>query len=475
MTQGAPFYGRQRELGLLKGLLKKKSASLVVIKGRRRIGKSRLAEEFAGGIKTSFFVGLPPESGVTAQAQRADFAKQLERELGIVGLKADDWGDLFWHLAKGLGQGRRLVILDEINWMGSEDPTFLGKLKTAWDRYFKSNPQMILILSGSVSSWIERHIIKSTGFFGRISLDLTLEELSLAECNLFWGSQKDRVSGYEKFKILSVTGGVPRYLEELEPRQSAEENLRRLCFQKEGFLFSEFDRIFSDLFKRREESFRKILMRLVHGNADMAEICKALGMEKGGTVSAYLEELVSIGYVARDFSWNLSTAGESKLSLFRLKDNYLRFYLRYIEPNKQAILRGNFKFPIGFESILGFAFENLVLNNRSTLQDKLGVNPSEILYDNPFFQRKTVQQPGCQIDYMIQTKYNTLYVCEVKFSKNKIGSEVIAEVKSKMEKMKTPKQFSFRPVLVHVNGVTDDLIESDYFSQIVRMDQFLVS
>ena len=196
MNQTTPFFGRQRELGLLRSLLKKKSASLVVIKGRRRIGKSRLAEEFAGDIKTSFFVGLPPEVGVTAQAQRDDFAKQLERELGIVGLKADDWGDLFWHLAKGLGTGRRLLILDEINWMGCEDPTFLGKLKTAWDRYFKSNPQLILILSGSVSSWIERHIIKSTGFFGRISLDLTLEELSLSECNQFWGSQKARISAY---------------------------------------------------------------------------------------------------------------------------------------------------------------------------------------------------------------------------------------------------------------------------------------
>jgi hypothetical protein len=74
---------------------------------------------------------------------------------------------------------------------------------------------------------------------------------------------------------------------------------------------------------------------------------------------------------------------------------------------------------------------------------------------------------------MIQTKYNTLYVCEIKFSKNKIGAEVIAETKMKIEKIKTPKKYSFRPVLIHVNGVTDALIEEDYFSSIVCMDQFL--
>jgi AAA+ ATPase superfamily predicted ATPase len=92
MSKTSLFFGRQRELGLLKDLLKKKSASLVVIKGRRRIGKSRLAEEFSRNIKTFFFVGLPPGAEITAQNQRDDFAKQLERELGITGLKADDWG-----------------------------------------------------------------------------------------------------------------------------------------------------------------------------------------------------------------------------------------------------------------------------------------------------------------------------------------------------------------------------------------------
>lgn len=472
MNKSAPFFGRQRELGLLKSLLKKKSASLVVIKGRRRIGKSRLAEEFSHGIQTFVLVGLAPQESVTAQDQRDDFAKQMERELAISVTKSDDWGDLFWQLSKSLQEGRRLLILDEINWMGSKDPTFLPKLKTAWDRYFKSNPELIVILSGSVSSWIEKNIVKGTGFFGRISLDLTLEELSLVECQQFWGSQKNQVSAYDKFKTLSVTGGVPRYLEEIQPKQSAEDNLNRLCFQKEGFLVSEFERIFSDLFSRREDSFKKILMRLSQGNADLAQISEVLGMEKGGTISAYLEELVSIGYVARDFSWNLNSAKESKLSVFRLKDNYLRFYLRYIEPHQQSILRGNYKGPRSLEGILGFAFENLVLNNRSLLCEKLGINSAEILYDNPFFQRKTLQQEGCQIDYMVQTKYNTLYVCEVKFSKNRIGSEVIAETKEKIARIKTPKHFSFRPVLIHVNGVTDDLLDTEYFAHVIEFGDF---
>ena len=117
--------------------------------------------------------------------------------------------------------------------MGSEDPDFLGQLKTAWDLHFSENPDLILILCGSVSSWIEENILKSTGFVGRISFDMVLDELSIAESGEFWGAQRDKVSGYEKFKVLSVTGGIPKYLEEIIPSQSAEDNIHRLCFQSQ--------------------------------------------------------------------------------------------------------------------------------------------------------------------------------------------------------------------------------------------------
>ncbi len=246
------FIGRSVERESLKKLFTKNSASLVVIKGRRRIGKSRLAEEFGKSFSKALFItGLPPEEKTTAQMQREDFAGQLSRETAVHGLKSDDWGDLLWHLSEQCKKGRILVVLDEINWMGSKDPTFLGKLKSAWDLYFKKNPKLILILSGSMSAWIERNILGSTGFMGRSSLEISLGELPLSVCDKFWGKQASQVSAYEKFKILSVTGGVPRYLEEINPKLSAEQNLLDLAFSPHGVLFNEFDRIFSDLFSKR--------------------------------------------------------------------------------------------------------------------------------------------------------------------------------------------------------------------------------
>jgi hypothetical protein len=173
--------------------------------------------------------GLPPEDGVTDQSQRTEFLRQLQ-EYHLPIYRSDDWGNLFYDLSKICQKGRILLVLDEISWMGSKDPTFLPKLKTAWDRYFKQNPEFVLILSGSNSYWIAKNILSSTGFFGRISLTLLLEELPISECSAFWGNRK-KISAYEKFKVLSVTGGVPRYLEEIRSDLSGEANILRLSFR----------------------------------------------------------------------------------------------------------------------------------------------------------------------------------------------------------------------------------------------------
>lgn len=237
MASNLPFIGRKKELEQLNRLLDKPTASLVVVKGRRRIGKSRLIQEFGKNRKMFTFSGLPPTEKITLKEQLYEFGWQLGKALGQPAFKDDDWNDLFLRLAHHTREGKVLILLDEISWMGSKDPNFLGKLKNAWDLEFKNNPNLILVLCGSVSSWIEKNIISNTGFLGRISLNLTVEELPLPDCNKFWPIFQ-RISSFEKFKTLSVTGGVPKYLEEINPKMPAEENIKNLCFEPSGLLFN---------------------------------------------------------------------------------------------------------------------------------------------------------------------------------------------------------------------------------------------
>jgi hypothetical protein len=367
--------------------------------------------------------------------------------------------------------------LDEISWMGSEDPDFLGQLKTAWDLHLSENPDLILILCGSVSSWIEENILKSTGFVGRISVDMVLDELSISESSEFWGAQRNKVSAYEKFKILSVTGGIPKYLEEIIPSQSAEDNIHRLCFQSRGLLFREFEQIFSDLFSNRAQTYRNIIKTLSNSPLSLDEVCEKLNLEKSGSISKYLDDLALSGFIQEDCTWNLFSKSESRLKKFRLKDNYLRFYLRYIELNKDRIVKDIFESKSfmnmpGWESVMGLQFENLVVNNMKSLCKILRIDLLEVTNAGPFFQRSTQRQKGCQIDLMIQTRHNTLYICEIKFSTSEIKRSVIEEMENKIKSLSYPKGFSIRPVLIHLNGVSQSVKESEIFNDIIDFSNF---
>lgn len=476
----ANFIGRKEELLLLKNLLYKRSSSLIVVKGRRRIGKSRLLEEFGHQLKKVLtFSGLPPHDKMTEHSQKEEFATQLKRQIDVdVSIKADDWSNLFWQLGNHTKQGSVLIILDEISWMGSLDPDFLGKLKIAWDLYFSKNDNLLLAICGSSSAWIDKNILSSTGFLGRESLTLTLEELPLFDCAKFWDFENIKISSHEKLKLLAVTGGIPRYLENMNPTLSSEENIRQMCFDSSGILFNEFEKIFSDLFSSKNILYKNIVHSLANGVADQTSICSRIGIKKGGDVSEYLNDLIKSGFISRDFTWNIKTTKGSNLSHYRLRDNYSRFYLKYILPNRTKIESGNMKHASlsslpGWYSMLGLQIENLVISNRHLIKSALQINPNEVVCDNPFFQKKTSNQSGCQIDYLIQTKYNTLYICEVKYSKNPIGTNVIEEMNEKIKNLSIPKHFSYRTVLIHVNGISESLEESQYFSHVIDMNDFL--
>jgi AAA+ ATPase superfamily predicted ATPase len=476
----SPFVGRQTELAELNLLTQKKSASLVVVKGRRRIGKSRLIEEFATDSLFLEFSGLAPEENnqITEQQQRDHFAFQLSEMTSLPHIHAEDWNVLFAELAQATLDKKVIILFDEISWMGSLDSTFVPKLKTAWDRYFKKNPQLILFLCGSVSSWIDKNILRSKLFMGRVSLTLTVKELSISACNKLFTQLGCQFSNYEKFKLLSITGGIPRYIEEINNKLPADENIKRLCFIKSGILVSEFHDIFVDIFEKKHTTYKKIVTTLVDGGATINEISQKISIAEGSHLSECLDELSLAGITNRYFTWLISSGKESKLSQYRLQDNYIRFYLKYIEPNLGKILNDHYEFidlsslP-GWISIIGLQFENLVLKNRNFILEQLNIRRENIVADNPFFQRKTQRHAGCQIDYMIQTRENVLYICEFKFSKSEIKISVIDEMKEKIKRLSYPRGFAVVPVLIHVNGVSDAVDDSSYFYKIIDFSDLL--
>ena len=476
---GDVFIGRQKELNLLRDLWAKQSASLVVIYGRRRVGKSRLAQEFGKDCNFYFFEGLYPGKGTTNGDQLQAFHQRFEAYFQDTKHRFfADWLEAFHALSSKTQTGKVVVLLDEISWMGQYDANFLGKLKNAWDMDFKQNPNLVLILCGSVSHWVEQNLLRHEGFYGRISVKLRLQEQPLADCNQYWTDKDSHISDYEKFKMLAVTGGTPKYLEEINPKLPAEENIQKLCFMPSGLLFNDYDYIFSSMLERDSEVYHKIILTLCQHNLLRNEILDKLDKSSGGLLTSYLDELYVSGFITRDFTWNLRTGNFAKLSQYRLSDNYIRFYTKYIRPIVPKIKHTPFSLSSlsalpNWSGIMGLQVENLMLNNRQAILALMNIYPDEVICDGPFFQRKTTKAKGCQIDYLVQTRQGVLYLCEIKFTRTIITTKVIDDVAEKLSRIAKPKNMSIVPILFYIGDIQDAVLDSQFFGKIIDIRRLL--
>ena len=475
------FVGREKELESLRSLLAKHTGSLVACRGRRRIGKSTLIEEFAriNGCRFIEIDGLMPREGMTNEAQLLNFSDKLgaatKREIGAVA----NWREAFDRLNEAIGDSEwTVVLLDEISWMGKYDPDFPGQLKSAWDSKLKKHDRLIVVVCGSVSAWISKNILKSAGFAGRFSRDIVLKELPISLCRQFWGAAADRIAAREMLDVLSVTGGVPRYLEEIDPTLSADENIRRLCFQRDGTLFNDFEAIFSQVFGDDCDVKRSVLEILAEGPKTCSEIAAALGVGRGGSISESLDVLAESGFVAKDEGYNPETGKPARQSRYRICDNYTRFYLKYIKPHELEILADRYvleslEFLPEWNAWLGYQFENLIVNNANELFERLHLGGIPILSAAPYVKRGKKcadgsREQGLQVDLLVQTR-RSVCIVEVK-RKNEIDESVEKEVAEKLRRLSVPAGVSKRTALVYEGDLAPVVRGNGFFDALISAD-----
>lgn len=474
------YFGRNDLEQQLEDLCGKRVSSFVTCRGRRRIGKSTLIEHFAERIRARFLKieGVKPKQGYDNETELAAFARQLALQTGAEDSVPANWLTAFRRLDRELDDRRTVVLLDEVSWLGHYDKTFSDMLKIAWDNMLKKHDRLIFVVCGSVSTWIRDNIIDNRAFYGRRSLDLIVPELPLAECVKFWGSAAERIPTREIIDVLSVTGGVPKYLEEVQPGLSAAENLRRMCYLPKAPLREDFDEMFTDVITQQPRYAANVLRTLVAGSRSVSEIAESLGVEKSGNITDSLQQLEEAGLVSSDAGKNPVTGTETRERRFRLKDNYVRFYLRYVEPVKNVIDAGAFAFAdlnalAGWQTTMGLAFENLVINNYRRILEPLHLENALVISAAPYVKRgsKRLRKAGCQVDLLIQTAGSVCLV-EIK-RREQIGMEVIDEMREKVAAFPKVRGKSVRTALVYDGCLAPTVEANGYFDAIVPFDRLL--
>ena len=282
--------------------------------------------------------------------------------------------------------------------------------------------------------------------------------------------------------MLSVVGGVPKYLEEIDLRTTPENALSQLLFSKDGLLFEEFDNIFADVFGENNKWCKEILLSIKNEAKEPSLIAKELNLPLNGNFTKLIHKLEQSAFITRDFNWSISTGKDltnsnSRGNKVRISDNYTKFYLKFILPRKSRLKKIPIKANQGLElfnwsQIFGLQFENLVLNNIREVLPLLRIEENQIIQIGPYFQTKTKDKEAVQIDCLIQCKYNVLHLIECKTSSN-VGIEIIKEIKEKNRRLKIPKGFSIRNHLIYLGKLSDELIAGEFFDRMIGFDELV--
>ena len=307
---------------------------------------------------------------------------------------------------------------------------------------------------------------------GRRSLDLVMKELPLRECVKFWGQVAERMPSREIFDVLSVTGGVPRYLEEIDPGLSAAENIRKLAFLPKSVLRTDFDEMFMDVITERPKFSAQVLRSLASGPLRATEIAQSLGIVKSGNITMALRQLEEAGFVSVEHGRNPETGEEVRDRRYRIRDNYTRFYLKCIEPVKDVIDDGSFAFVSldqfdGWNVDMGLAFENLIVNNYREILPYLHLDRVLITSASPYCRQPAPKSGGAgvQVDLLLQTR-QSICVVEIKRRRH-IGREVVAEMAEKCRRIARPKDVSLKTALVYDGELAPSVEADGYFDAIV--------
>lgn len=310
------FIDRAEHLDVLTERYDSDQAELILVYGRRRLGKSELVRQSIANREDAVY--WQAEKG-TPHAQLTAFVDVAADSYPFVEDLRPEWDPLL----RNLGQENAIVAVDEFPYLIAADDTLPSVFQRIWDQYL-TDTEMTLILIGSSISVMENEVLAGDSpLYGRRTATIDLPPLSLGDANAFYPA--DDPDGI--FESWSVFGGTPYYLEELDPTQSLGENVQRVVLSEHGNLHTEPELLL--LMELDEpQTYNSLLQAIAHGNRAVNEIVQFAGIE-ATNASPYLRKLRRLRLVTRDIPVTANPQS-SKKSRYRLNEPFFRFWFRFV-------------------------------------------------------------------------------------------------------------------------------------------------
>lgn len=328
------FIDRISEMETLESEYNSKGSSLVIMYGRRRVGKTTLISEFIKDKPALFFLASEESEAQNRNAFKDKAADFLESEL-LKNADIKNWEVIFKTIADTSFDSKPVIVIDEFQYIGKSNPAFPSIFQRIWEETLKNKPVMV-ILCGSLISMMESQTLSyNSPLYGRRTAQIRLKQIPFLYYQEFFPGKNRR----ELIEMYSVTGGVPKYIELFSETDDIYKSIQRCVLNRSGYLYDE------PHFLLQQEvteigSYFSIIKAIAAGNSKLSAISTVLEIKSTG-LTKYLKTLIDLDILEREVPVTEENPEKSKKGLYRIKDNYIRFWFAFVYPNMSFIESGN--------------------------------------------------------------------------------------------------------------------------------------
>ena len=328
------FVDREQEMETLQSEYKRDGSALVILYGRRRVGKTTLISEFIKGKKALFFLASEESEAQNRNAFKDKVAEFIDSDL-LRSADIKSWDALFKAIMETPFESKPVIVIDEFQYLGKANPAFPSIFQRIWEEILKDKSVMV-ILCGSLISMMESQTLSyDSPLYGRRTAQIRLKQIPFGYYHEFFPGKNRK----ELIEMYAVTGGVPKYIELFSESSDVYTAIEKCVLNRSGYLYDE------PHFLLQQEvsevgSYFSIIRAIAAGNSKLSAISSLLEI-KATSLTKYLKTLIDLDILEREVPVTEDNPEKSKKGLYRIKDNYLRFWFAFVYPNRSFIESGH--------------------------------------------------------------------------------------------------------------------------------------
>ena len=447
------FVDRELEMETLQNEYERDGSALVVLYGRRRVGKTTLISEFIKDKKALFFLASEEAEAQNRNAFKEKVAEFIDSDL-LRSADIKNWDVLFKAIMDTPFESKPVIVLDEFQYLGKANPAFPSIFQRIWEEILKDKSVMVILCGSLISMMESQTLAYGSPLYGRRTAQIRLKQIPFGYYHEFFPSKSRR----ELIEMYAVTGGVPKYIELFSESKDIYSAIQKCVLNRSGYLYDE------PHFLLQQEvsevgSYFSIIKAIAAGNSKLSAISSILEI-KSTSLTKYLKTLIDLDILEREVPITEENAEKSKKGLYKIKDNYLRFWFAFVYPNMSFIESGHSRIVMNkirnslVKNHIAFVYEDVCKERMWDLNGE-GAWPFNFTKIGRYWDSKD------EIDIVaLDPEGKNLILGECKYWAEPVGVSVLRDLEAKTDSVAWERDNrKVWYVLFSASGFTDELIK----------------